>query len=340
MKKLLPLCLFLCSFSVLLAQRKIVEIHAKQRLYKNKIIRNSSAAKPYSTKRSLKNEHLTEVAGRSPHVVDVSASGAATFYLPFALPKGIRAIRPNLGLNYHSQGGDGLAGWGWNIDGLSVISRLEATTFHDAVIDPVDFDEFDRFALDGQRLLLVEGSTYGKDASVYSTERYSNLKIVAHSAVNHEEVESPYAFTVYYPNGAQAYYQSFGGKDWPIARWEDAQGNRIVYQYNTSRGRAHIDKIYYGAQSFSVEDHPNVVEFIYEEVHPRKWEYVGGFSYASDQLLTQIDSYTQGELFRRYVLEHDPTTADYARVKSITEQTSTEKKPPINFYYDPVSNEI
>ena len=101
---------------------------------------------------------LPEVVGRTVHNLSVTDTGGADFSVPIMLPSGVKNIIPSLALNYNSQNGNGEAGWGWNIAGLSTISRIGATQFHDGVIDPVDFDALDRYALDGQRLILVEGS--------------------------------------------------------------------------------------------------------------------------------------------------------------------------------------
>ena len=45
----------------------------------------------------------------------VSESGAATYTMPFELPDGIDGVRPELGLVYNSQSGNGVAGMGVSI---------------------------------------------------------------------------------------------------------------------------------------------------------------------------------------------------------------------------------
>ena len=47
----------------------------------------------------------------------VSESGAATYNVPFSLPKGTAGVEPSLGLSYASNSGDGIAGIGWHITG-------------------------------------------------------------------------------------------------------------------------------------------------------------------------------------------------------------------------------
>jgi hypothetical protein len=87
-------------------------------------------------------------AGRTSSVIDISPTGAATYTVPISLPKGIGGVNPQIALSYNSQGGNGVAGFGWNVGGLSSITRIPPTRFHDNKIGGVNFDADDRFALD------------------------------------------------------------------------------------------------------------------------------------------------------------------------------------------------
>ena len=75
---------------------------------------------------------------------------------PIRLPDGINGVQPSLAISYNSQSGNGLLGWGWNLCGLSAITRIGQTLYHDGCTDGVNFVDY-RFALDGQRLMLVNG---------------------------------------------------------------------------------------------------------------------------------------------------------------------------------------
>lgn len=114
--------------------------------------------------------------GETMGELSVSLTGGANYKIPIAVPPGINGVQPEVALTYNSQSGNGLAGYGWNLSGISTISRIASTKFHDNNIDPVDYDSSDRFSLDGQRLMLKSG-TYGKNGAIYQTENYSNLII-------------------------------------------------------------------------------------------------------------------------------------------------------------------
>src|SRR5690606_20895684 len=95
-----------------------------------------------------------------PVEYDVSPLGAFSYTVPLGIPPGIREMVPNLAVTYNSQSGKGLLGIGWTISGLSMITRTDATIFHNQLLDPVDFDNNDVFALDGQRLVETDNETY------------------------------------------------------------------------------------------------------------------------------------------------------------------------------------
>jgi len=79
----------------------------------------------------------------------VSESGGAVVSIPIDVPAGINGMQPNLALVYNSQGGLGIAGWGWDLSGLSSISRTGSTFYHDGKTDGVHVTRDDNLSLDG-----------------------------------------------------------------------------------------------------------------------------------------------------------------------------------------------
>ena len=293
--------------------------------------------------------------GSTPAQLSVSPTGAAIYSIPFALPPGIKDVMPKVGLSYASQGGNGLAGWGWNVSGLSSITRIPSTQFHDGVIDGVDGDQYDRFALDGERLVLVSGR-YGEDGSIYTTENQSNIQVEAKGQDN----DGPTYFKVYYPDGSKAWYGSSSDSrnavEWAIRKWEDVRWISITYKYSSDGGLLQIAKISYGSKTESA--HPNTINFYYKtrsrpELTLMDYSdpsiYLGGgqflekvYALLRSNILERVEIKGKGGvLLRKYQLYHDQTSLGYDRVQAIQEYNGEgEAMPAIQFSYENTVDEL
>ena len=109
----------------------------------------------------------------------VGQDGSASYSIRLQGPKGVANVEPAISLDYNSNGGDGVVGLGWNLSGLSVINRGPATLAVDGYYDPADFDDNDRFYLDGERLVCIAGA-YGADGSEYRTLKEQFSRIIYH----------------------------------------------------------------------------------------------------------------------------------------------------------------
>ncbi|MFS4454737.1 RHS repeat-associated core domain-containing protein [Maribacter sp. 2304DJ31-5] len=263
--------------------------------------------------------------------LSVNSSGGANYSIPIVVPPGLNGVNPEISLDFNSQSGNGMAGWGWNISGVSTISRIPSTLFHDNQINPVKFDLDDRFALDGQRLILKSGS-YGVSGSVYQTEQYSNLKIVAHGSnpdtygqsgpISTKAMQGPEYFKVFYPDGSIAYYgstqNSRGAMDYAITHWENPQGVRISYKYNRSN-KLSIDEITYG--SIGEANPINKIHFGYENRDRDEEAYIGGLKFTRSSRLNDIwVTGNNGSIYRRYTLNYGKTSLEYDRLISVEER--------------------
>lgn len=154
---------------------------------------------------STRKDHV----GLTPAEFRVSESGAATYNVPIAMPKGTAGVQPQISLNYSSQGGDGYMGRGWNISGAAAITRCPKTFVHDNKIDGVKFNKADRLCLNGQRL-IKNGSTTDfatSDSSYWSTSARYHTEIDSFSYVTpHYSGSVLKGFTVQTKSGEVHYY--------------------------------------------------------------------------------------------------------------------------------------
>ncbi|MBI3775061.1 MAG: hypothetical protein HY273_05825, partial [Gammaproteobacteria bacterium] len=164
----------------------------------------------------------TSPVGATPGSFAVSPSGAATYSIPIQVPPGVGGMQPNLSLVYNSQGGNGIAGVGWNIGGLSAITRCGTTIDRDVNKGGVYIDWRDRYCLDGQRLILISGTYDGYPNTEYRTEIESFNKVIAYGAQGNY---GPAYFTVTSKNGVTTEYGNGNGSQ------QFAQGNSTVLNW-------------------------------------------------------------------------------------------------------------
>lgn len=281
--------------------------------------------------------------------LEVTNSGQATYTLPIALPPSIQDVGPTINLVYASGQTGGIAGQGWNISGISTINRVASRKDIDGFVDGVDFDDNDKLALDGQRLLLKTG-TYWGEGSTYETEIQSNLKIeLTGTGINT-------MFVVTAQDGSKSWYaRSYVGSgvvaneldsSFYIKKYEDTNGNIIEYRYMSyaiggigSYPKLYINEIVFGKNSLSNPLHFNKIKFNYIAANRIETVYVKGVKLDKTHNLKSVEVYTNlpnDALFRKYDLTYYPTDGlGYDRLQKITEYNGTlEAANPVEFEYD------
>lgn len=281
--------------------------------------------------------------------IEVSNTGQATFTLPIALPPSIQSVGPTINLVYASGQQGGVAGQGWNISGVSVISRISTRKNIDGFIDGVDFDSNDKLALDGQRLILKTG-TYLGDGSTYETEIQSNLKIELTGSGTSTMI------VVTSPDGSKKWYGTPGagsgvvGNDldsfFYIKKFQDVSGNVIEYRYVAygiagSYPKLYIDEILFSYNTISNPTFLNKIKFNYVPSTRIEKNYVKGINWEKSYILDKIEVFTNNLLFKRYQLTHPSDEYGYERVTKIQEFNSIgEAANPIDLQYDTTGNNV
>ncbi|MDY0076913.1 MAG: SpvB/TcaC N-terminal domain-containing protein [Bacteroidales bacterium] len=229
--------------------------------------------------------------GTLPGDLMVSGSGGAVYNISIAVPEGLAGMTPQLALVYNSQGGNGLLGMGWNLSGLSSISRTGKTIYHDGKKEGIKFNTTDNFVLDGQRLMQVNvGETE------YRTEVESFMRIIPQQIVGGEpgwfKVQTKNGQTLYYGKESHSRIEAIGKATvmtWMLDKIEDQMGNTIQFTYLEEGGMGIIQKIQYGANQVTGQSHIYELAFEYNQNRPDKYrQYIGGSYVETKYLLKKI----------------------------------------------------
>jgi len=120
---------------------------------------------------------LTKPVGTTAGEANGTATGGVSYTIPIDVLRGTNGMEPKINLVYNSQGGEGIAGFGWNLSAYSMISRQGKRQYYDGRNTPVSYSNSnDAFSLDGQRLFPIIGNN-GADGTVYGTENETFSKI-------------------------------------------------------------------------------------------------------------------------------------------------------------------
>jgi len=248
----------------------------------------------------------TAVVGSLPGQFSAD-QGSASYSIPIEVPPGIAGMQPELALSYSSQSGNGMAGIGWGLSGLSGVSRCGLTQAQDGEAQGLAFNSRDRFCLDGQRLIAVSGS-YGADGTEYRTEMDGFTKIISRGAAGTGPAWFE-AFTksgqrIEYGKSADAYLEAQGRAEiklWAINHIEDAMGNALAFTYFKDA----IEGIHYPTQ---LSYGSSAVDFVYEDRPDPSVGYVAGSKGSMPVRLSRIAVSDGATLRREYRLQYLQTT--------------------------------
>ena len=263
--------------------------------------------------------------GSLPGVADVSPTGAATYTIPISLPPGTAGMMPNLSIVYSSQSPGGMLGVGWTVSGFSSINRTPTNLFNDHMLDEVDFDANDKFALDGQRLI-----NFGTSTTEFRTEKESYLKIT----ITAQDANGPISFKVETKNGTVMEYGTtpdsrVKAKDkpnvltWLLAKVTDPNQNYMTFTYYNVAGEYYPKSIDYTGNTLAGLNTYNSVTFHFDKKTDENTSYVGGGSVSQKVILSKIKTQSEGQLVKEYQFKYNYDQFSY--LNEITEYSQGER---------------
>lgn len=257
--------------------------------------------------------------------MNVNSAGGLSYTIPIESLKGINNFQPNVALGYNSQSGNGQAGWGWNVIGLSMITQGGKSKYIDGITIGPQFNTSDPFYLDGQRLLMVS-------STVYETEKYSKIKVT-------KPLSGEFSFIIQYTDGKIAKYKQLVSGQHYISVIIDALNNEIHYTYTTEGNVANLSSISYGGATVATDKFS--IHFIYKGKIVPTHSYRNGAESRSAKILSEIhvkSTYLtiNNGIYRKYRLVHDyiqSMTAERLTSVEIENEKGTQMKP-LKFGYN------
>ena len=272
-----------------------------------------------------------DLPGATQTSYGVSATGAFQFQIPIVIPAGTNGMQPNLSLSFSSGGGNGMAGVGWGVSGLSSIQRCPRTFASNNIAMGPTHREDDRFCLNGKILALASHTWqyYGDPDTEYRTEVEEFSKVVANGSgsANVNGGTAPTSFTVHRKDGLIMKYGSntssrftLPGTNsihaWMLSKVMDRSGNYYEVVYRTSDGLPnHID---YTKNSGLTAD--KQVDFIYETRPDVRTRYIAGKKITYSQRLKTLRVKKNTTTLREYQLAYETAPiSKRSRLTSVTE---------------------
>jgi hypothetical protein len=262
-----------------------------------------------------------------PGKFDVTPTGAATYAIPVAVPPGTAGVAPALQIEFTSQRGDGILGVGWALTGLPSIGRCPRTLATDGVRGTVNYDNNDRFCMEGLRLVAISG-TYGADGTEYRTEIEGFTRVISHGSAGN----GPSWFQAYTKSGQ---IMEFGhttdsqilaqgkttARAWGVSKVSDTKGNyfTVTYTQDQTNGQTYPSRIDYTGNANAGLSTYNSVQFFYNTARPDITPlYQAGSLVRTTVLLTDVKTYSGTTLVADYQLAYaQSTSTGRSRITSI-----------------------
>jgi RHS repeat-associated protein len=259
----------------------------------------------------------------------VSAAGNASYQFALDLPPGINGLKPSISVNYNSNVQNGILGLGWFFggDAFSRITRCPNTLAQNGRVLAVENTTEDRFCLDGQQLIAVNGN-YGAAGTEYRTEADSFMRVESRG----NRGGGPSWWLVKTRDGQTRYYgdqQSFlkasnssAVRVWAARRVEDGAGNfyRLDYLQEPVEGRLTLQRIEFTGNNLTQTAPAHTLEFDYESRTDTVVKLQGGsIIRPHDQRVSSVRLMHNGQQLREYRFTYEEAGIDSrSRLRSIS----------------------
>ena len=275
------------------------------------------------------------VVGKVNDDLSVTPMGQLNYEIPIPVLSGTGGVSPKLSITYNSSNKLGLCGYGFDLTGLSIITRVPQNKFNDGKAGFVNFTSSDRYALDGMRLINTG------TANEYVTEIKNFAKITAFG-----DTENPSSFIVLSKDGLKYEYTSntevIGNTTekplfWVLTKVSDTVGNYFTVTYE---GDAFDHEAYPVRIDYTGNDNAALVPYAsirldYEFNRNIATTYIYGKIVRRTKHITGINLYSGENLTRYFTIDYCNDESKL-QLSQITEYAAdgTHKQPTVFNWYN------
>lgn len=247
--------------------------------------------------------------GSLPGSFNVSSSGAASYSIPIYAPPGAKGSTPSLSVLYNSSMHDGLLGTAWTLSGSSTIHRMGKNFFEDdSVVDGINLDATDVLAIDGNRLVKVNDSTY---RTKFESYRIIKSYGTTGNGPSYFKVTDNKGNIYEYGNSSDSKIE-VGSETtllgWKLNKVTDPNGNYMTYEYDNSvSGQAYLKNIKYSGNSNASLEPYNEIKILYQIRADEKIKYLKGEQTEDNYLVRKIQVESFENKLREYQFNYSTT---------------------------------
>jgi len=286
------------------------------------------------------NSSEPEAVGATPGFFDVSATGAAIYSIPIKCPPGVGGLQPQIAITYNSQAGNGIAGYGTSISGISAITRGPKNIYYDSIAKPITFNMTDdAYYLDGKRLIFSSG-TPGYTNIIYCPENdpFTKVTLNPNGSSSWFEIIDKDGVKYRYGSGSNSRLSPPQSNPyaWFLDEVEDPLGNYMSFTYSVNDYYLYLIQITYGKNKNTTNTLENKIILNYTtttriDVVPA---IIRGNYGKMNWLLSSITTWTGSYKYREYVLSYSQYDK-ISRLQTVTEKNgSNESLKPTTFTWD------
>lgn len=277
---------------------------------------------------ALSDDNTEYAVGQIPYQEDVTPYGGRIYNIPIMVSP-MSDFPPQISLQYNSQAGNGLAGFGWSIGGLSSITLTNKNQYYHGTVAPATLSGTNSaYLLDGVPLVQNDDSSLSSEYQLETAKGHILVK-------KHMSPSAVCYFTVLYPDGSKATYGMTSNTSaksvYPITLWEDKLGNQIVYNYSYTNSDYRVTSIQFKHKNNS--SYIGRINFNYSTRTDYHTRYIAGQASYQNYILKSITSISNGSTLCIYNLTHELKDGANLLTSIGCTNSSGEELRPLTFTY-------